>query len=103
MVLTWLIKEVFYNFSIIYRKGQNTNLTYYQWNRDVILNRSKDYYENNKEWLRKQARDKYRNLSGEEKNKKREYGINRCRNMSEEEKKTKRIKRILVKLKSLNI
>ena len=58
------------------------DLTYYQKNRDVILNRAKDYYENDKERLRKQARDKYRNLSKEEKNKKREYGINRHRNMS---------------------
>ena len=32
--------------------GENTNLTYYQRNRDVILNRSKDYYENNKERLK---------------------------------------------------
>ena len=47
-----------------------TNLTYYQRNRDVILNRSKDYYENNKERLRKQTRDTYRNLPEEEKNKK---------------------------------
>ena len=38
--------------------------------RDVILNRAKDYYENDKERLREQARDKYRNLSEEEKNKK---------------------------------
>ena len=45
-------------------------LTYYQRNRDVILNRAKDYYENDKERLREQARDKYRNLSEEEKNKK---------------------------------
>ena len=43
-------------------------------NRDVILNRAKDYYENDKERLREQARDKYRNLFEEEKNKKREYG-----------------------------
>ena len=34
-----------------------------------------------------QARDKYRNLSEEEKDKKREYGKNRCHNMSKEEKK----------------
>ena len=47
-------------------------LTYYQRNWDVILNRAKDYYENDKERLREQARDKYRNLSEEEKNKKRE-------------------------------
>ena len=43
-------------------------------NRDVILNIAKDYYENDKERLRDQARDKCRNLSEEEKNKKREYG-----------------------------
>ena len=48
--------------------------TYYQKNRDVILNRAKDYYKNDKERLREQARDKYRNLSEEEKNKKGEYG-----------------------------
>ena len=49
----------------------------------VILNRAKDYYENNKERVRVQARDKYRNLSEEEKNKKREYWKNRYCNMSE--------------------
>ena len=43
--------------------GENTNLTYYQKNRGVILNRAKDYYENDKGRLREQARDKYRNLS----------------------------------------
>ena len=31
--------------------GENTNLTDYKKNRDVILNRAKDYYENNKERL----------------------------------------------------
>ena len=51
----------------------------------MILNRAKDYYENDKKRLREQARDKYRNLS-EEKNK-REYGKNRYLNMSEEKKK----------------
>ena len=40
----------------------------------MILNRSKDYYENDKGRLRRQAKDKYKNLSEEEKNKKREYG-----------------------------
>ena len=30
-----------------------SDLTYYQKNRDVILNRSRDYHENNKERLRK--------------------------------------------------
>ena len=44
-----------------------SNLAYYQRNRDMILNRAKDYYENDKKRLREQARDKYRNLSEEEK------------------------------------
>ena len=45
-------------------------LTYYQKNRDVILNRAKDYYKNDKERLREQAIDKYKKLSEEEKIKK---------------------------------
>ena len=68
--------------------------TYYQRNRDVILNRAKDYYENNKELLRQRerAKKKHRELSEEETNIKREYGKNRYHNMSEEnKKKTKRI------------
>ena len=36
-----------------------------------MLNRAKDYYENDKERLRQQARNKYRNLSEEDKKKKR--------------------------------
>ena len=43
------------------------------------------YYQRNKEILREQARNKYRNLSEEDKNKKREYGKNRY-HMSEEKK-----------------
>ena len=63
------------------------NITYYQRNRDVILNRAKDYYENQiKKRLKEQARDKYRNLSEEDRNKKREYGRNGYHNMSEEKK-----------------
>ena len=54
--------------------SENADLTYYQRNRDVILNRAKDYYENDKERLREQARDKYRNLSEEETNKKENMG-----------------------------
>ena len=54
--------------------SESADLTYYQRNRDVIPNRAKYYYENDKERLREQGKDKYRNLSEEEKNKKREYG-----------------------------
>ena len=47
--------------------SESAYLTYYQKTRDVILNRAKDYYENDEEKLRVQARNKYRNLSEEEK------------------------------------
>ena len=76
-------------FLLYIKISESAYLTYYQKNRDVILNRAKDYYENDKERLREQARDKYRNLSEEEKNKKREYGKNRYL------KKTKRISKKL--------
>ena len=63
-------KILIINFLLYIKISENTDLTYYQKSRDVILNRAKDYYENNKERLRRQARDKCRNLSEEEKNKK---------------------------------
>ena len=34
------------------------NTTYYQRNREIVLNRAKDYHENNKERLREQERKK---------------------------------------------
>ena len=33
--------------------SENIDLTYYQRNRDVVLNKAKDYYKNNKERLKK--------------------------------------------------
>ena len=48
--------------------NESVEETYYQKNRDVILNRAKGYYENDKERLRTQSRDKYRYLSEVEKN-----------------------------------
>ena len=55
-------KWVFYNFFLLYIKvSESADLTYYQRNRDVTLNRAKYYYENDKERLKEQARDKYRN------------------------------------------
>ena len=45
--------------------SENTNLTYYQRNRETKLNKAKDYYKNNNERLREQAREKYRKLSEE--------------------------------------
>ena len=72
-----------YNFFIIIKMSRTT---YYQRNRDVMLNRAKDYQKNDKERLRDNARDKYRNLFEEEKDKKREYGRNRYHNMPEDKK-----------------
>ena len=36
--------------------SENTDLTYYQRNRDVMLNKAKDYYKNNKVRLREQGK-----------------------------------------------
>ena len=66
------------------------NAAYYQRNREIILNRAKDYYEDDKERLREQARNKYRKLSEEDKKKKREYRKNRYHNVPEEKKNTKK-------------
>ena len=82
MVLIWLIKKVFYFFFM----SDIADLTYYQRNRDVILNKAKDYYKIDKKRLREQSRNKYRHLSEEEKNKERKYGKNRYHNMPEEKK-----------------
>ena len=49
--------------------SESTDFTHYPKNKDLILNKAKDYYKNNKERLREQVRDKYRNLSKEEKKK----------------------------------
>ena len=40
------------------KMSENTDITYYQRNWDVILNKAKDYYKNDKERLRKQAKKK---------------------------------------------
>ena len=66
--------------------NESTYLTYYQRSQDVILNRAKDFYENDKKRLKEQARYKYRNSSEEEKTKKGEYGKNRYCNTPKEKK-----------------
>ena len=38
--------------------SENTDLSHYQRNRDLILNNKKYYYKNNKEKSKEQARDK---------------------------------------------
>ena len=37
------------NFFVICKMSENTDLTYYQKNRDVVLSKAKDYYKNNKD------------------------------------------------------
>ena len=52
MVLFYMIKGEFYKFFIIYifllfiRISENTDLTCYQKNKDVMLSKAKDYYKN---------------------------------------------------------
>ena len=76
--------------------------TSYQRNRETVLKRAKDYYENNKEVLRQKAKNRY--TVEEEKNIKREYRRNRYRNMSEENKeRLKEYKKIIMKLIKTNI
>ena len=71
----------------------------YQKNRDVMLNRVKDYYVNDKERLRKQAWDKYRNLSDEEKNKKKRIWVKHIlQYVWRKEKKIKRISKKLLRV-----
>ena len=62
--------------------ANNVYLTYYQKNKELVLNKAKEYYKNNKDRLSKQAREKYAGLSEEEKDKKREYRRNKYHTMS---------------------
>ena len=68
----------------------------------MLLNRAKEYYQNNKEVLRERAKNKYRELSEEKIYINREYGKNRYHNISEEKKqRLKNIKEIIVRLKKI--
>ena len=68
--------------------------TYYQRNRQVILDRASKYYYGNVEKFKEKSKNKYYELSEEEKNIKTEYGRNRYHNMSEEKKRLKEYQRI---------
>ena len=52
-----------------------SGITYYERNRDVILNRAKDYYKNNKALLRERAKNKYRELPENKKDVKRQKNL----------------------------
>ena len=77
-------KVHYYNFILHYLKMGVTS--YQPRNTETILNRAKDYYENNKDVLTEKSKNKYRELSEEKKNTKREYERNTYKNMSEEKK-----------------
>ena len=75
---------MFCNFFFHYIKNGKYNLLS-KTQRKKMLSRAKDYYKNDKERLRDHTINKYRNLSEEDK-KKRKYGKSRYHNMSEEKK-----------------
>ena len=62
------------------------NTTYYQRSKEGVLNKAKDYCQNDKERLREQAKNKYQNLPEEQKQKLREQKGNKYRNLPEEQK-----------------
>ena len=71
--------------------GTNTQkLTYYQTNRDLILKKAKEYYENNKEKRREYGRNRYHNMTTEEIDKINENRRYRYCRLSEEIKNKKR-------------
>ena len=58
------IRKTFKFYFFIYKASIDTKkLTYHQKNRNTILKRSKDYYENNKEQRKLYRRDKYNNMT----------------------------------------
>ena len=58
----------------------------YEKNKDVLLNRSKEYYINNKELIRERANNKYKLLSEDEKQKMKDYQKQYRENMTDEQK-----------------
>ena len=71
---------------------ENTRLTYYQKNRDIILKKARDKQNKPKEKIKKimYEKNKYCNMTEEQKNKRREYERNRNCIMTEEEKNRRR-------------
>ena len=49
------------------------NVTYYQKNKDKLLQKSRDYYEKNKEQRKEYRKNKYNNMTNEERLKVLEY------------------------------
>ena len=56
-------------------------LTYYQKNRDTILQKAKEYYEKNKAQKKEYRRNRYHNMTDEERGKVNKYQRNRYCNL----------------------
>ena len=85
--------------------SEYTDLTYYQKTREVILNRAKDYYENNKKKLKSKQKINTKTYLKKKKIKKREHRRNRYRNVSEEKKQRLKEyqKKIIARQERVNI
>ena len=82
----------------------NTNLTYYQRNREVILNKAKDYYKNDKDRLKNRQEINTKTYLKKRKIKKENMGkkdITICRKIRKKD--YKNIEKIIVSEESLNI
>ena len=53
--------------------SNSQNLTYYQRNRDTMLQRSKEYYKNNEDRMKEYQRNRFHNMTIEERDK-----LNEC-------------------------
>ena len=51
--------------------SNNTYLSYYQKNKELVLSKAKEHYKNNRDRLSKQAKERYNNLPEEKKIEKR--------------------------------
>ena len=68
--------KIFWFFFVIYKWVEILDKPISKKNRNIILDKAKEDYENNKNRLSKQARDRYNSLPEEKKDKKREYRRN---------------------------
>ena len=80
-----------------------SDLNFYQKNRDMILNRAKDYHENNKEWLREQEINTEIYLKKKKIKRKNMEEIDIIIYQKERNKTWKNVKKITVRLQSLHL
>ena len=64
--------------------------TYYQKNRDMVLNKAREYYKNNRELLKERVRNRYNSLTEDKKQKLKDYQ-KECQKKYREAKKLNKI------------